>query len=247
MSTFTTTYYILKDRNTLPPNSRYVDPYDNRVYKPGKRDTLDSFLQDIELGRKLPGYEIPSLPRHDLETLVVASLVETTQSSIVPKYFLTKQALPNVSQVISLFKAVASETTHKKAVPVKHQEHRASKCSTCRFNIKTAVGATIVKTLTRDGITARNIDALGVCDMCGCGLQEKIKFHTSSILGDLSPLQIEKVLRLYGKKAFSVCWILEEVAENPALRNTLRSKIAYIAKTNPAFLQFYEQHVSENT
>jgi len=80
---------------------------------------------------------------------------------------------------------------------------------------------------------------LGICGMCGCSLQKKVKFNILPALAEVSPEQLGLVVSAYGSRAFDKCWILNESLEHGTVKNLLTGKIKAIGPTAESLLTAY--------
>lgn len=230
-------YYDLIDNSKIPPNSKYVDPYDHTTFTPlSKTETLDNFLNRIAEHRKNEGS--PEIFKTDLQHLVLASFYESSTPEQRRNYFTTRVVPPTMSQAISLAKTLAAESIHSNNVSAKHREERARKCGAandpdkCKFHNtssswKEGIKNLIMKVVGLDKLNKSDAEEhLGNCMMCGgCALGPKVRFEVMSILAGLAPESIDKLINVYGIKAFDKCWILTDSINHPRAREILKGKL----------------------
>lgn len=226
-------YYDLIDQSKLPINARYVDPYDHNIFLvTSKTESLDWFIEQIVNYRESKGF--PSLFKTDLRQLVLASLFESSTPDQRKQYFQVRTAPPTMSQLLTLSKTLAVEAVHSNNVGAKQREERAAKCNDdCKFHSraggwKESIKKAIVKVVGLDKLNkSEEEDKLGNCLMCGgCALAPKVRFEIRSVLAGLPPEYIDRLINVYGIKAFDKCWILQDAINNPRAREILQGKLA---------------------
>lgn len=224
-------FYDLIDEKKLPPGSRFVDPYDHTIFQVQIKEELPQLINRIITNREDKGY--PKLLESELRQLVIANLFESCPASVMEKYFVKRAAFPQISQMLSVVKALAVENTKLNNVSLQKRENRALKClDNCVFHSngskwsKTATSVVNSFAGLDNLITSEPEKALGVCKMCGgCSLQSKVKFSLESVLAAVTPEQLKTYLRLYGASGYGKCWIFSEALSNPKMRSLLMKKI----------------------
>lgn len=226
MAGISTTYYDLKDENSLPLGTKFVDPYDNTIYVVKPRETLAQLMTRISEHREQSNHPMLSPP--ELKALVISFLAETCDVKTLHQYFKPMAIHPQFSQVFSLARAVTHEIIHSQDVSPAQRAERAKHCLACPKHEARAVPPKLVNIALSGIFSNRSFEGqneLGRCGMCGCGLVNKVKFQVINILAELHPEQIDLMLRLVGKKAFDICWIFKEAINNPTTKRLLESKM----------------------
>lgn len=232
-------YYDLKDESNLPPNATFVDPYDGFSYAVQPKETLSQFMSRILERRRSQGY--PEMFPAEFKAIVVISLSNQADKKILDTYFIQKSVTPTVSEMISLASTTVSQLKQRSHVSYLTRQVRADKCNGCALhNNKKLIKPSITSLATKlvglnEVVQSEKEKGLGVCGVCGCGLQAKVKYETMAVLAGLTPEQLAKIVRVYGDNAFEKCWILNEAVNNPAVEQALAKKLAiagseYVAK-----------------
>lgn len=239
-------YYDLTDQSKIPENSKYVDPYDHTTFTAtSKTETLDQFINRIISYRQSKGF--PEIFKTDLYHLVLASLYQSSTPDQRKAYFSIRTVPPSLTQLVSLSKSMATEIIHGNNVSAKHREERAAKCNdNCRFHNtssswRESVKNAIVKIVGLDKLNKSEEESkLGNCMMCGgCSLQGKVRFEIMSIIAGLPPEYLDKLINVYGIKAFDKCWILQDSINNLKTREILQKKLANGKANGAPLLQAY--------
>jgi hypothetical protein len=224
----TTRYFELKNEQKLPPSGRFIDPYDNTIYKVQPQDKLSTIVQRVTENRRNHAY--PEIDHNTLTSLVSMTLAETCSDSDLRKYFKPKATIPQVSQILSFAKAVAYETVHKNSVSIKDKQGRAQKCLKCPFHKSRGIAPSIVHNLPiqvmQNSLSYPEEKHLGLCGLCGCGLQAKINFQVMGILTGLLPEQLDIAIRTLGASFFDKCWIAEEALQSLPTKKLLQVKLS---------------------
>lgn len=224
----TTRYFELKSEKRLPPSARFIDPYDNTIFPVTQQDKLQDIIDKVTQHRKTNSY--PELDEQSLRSLITMTLAETCSDSDLRKYFVPKATIPQVSQVISFAKAVAYETVHKDSVSVKNKQERARKCIACPFHKSRGTAPSIINNLPiqvlQNSLSYPEEKQLGICGLCGCGLQAKIRFKVMGILAGLTPDQLDQAIRVMGISFFDRCWIAYEALQDFTMKRLIRAKLA---------------------
>lgn len=222
-----TRYFELKDENKLPISGRFIDPYDNTIFRIQQQDKLGDIVTRVIENRRKNDY--PEIDESTLKSLIVMTLVETCSDSDLRKYFVAKATIPQVSQVISFTKALAYETVHSNNVSIKDKQSRAQKCLGCPFHKSRGVAPTIINNIPlnilKDSLTYPEESALGICGLCGCGLNTKIRFQVTGILAGITPEQLDHALRVMGVAFFDKCWIPSEALQVATTKKLLQAKL----------------------
>lgn len=231
MNTFYTRYFELKDDKKLPISGRFIDPYDNTPYLITKKDTIDAIIHKVSEDRKKK--QLPEISPSVLKPLIVMSLAETCSDKDLRDHFNPVALSPKFGQVMSFLKTVAYEATHKNTVCLKQRKERASKCLTCFFHKARAKGPNLANNLPiaamKDSLTYEEEEKLGVCGLCGCPMEAKVKFELMSVLAGLSPDQLSIGLSSFGPKMFDTCWIFQESLSRADTKRILRGKLQNIS------------------
>lgn len=225
----TTRYFELKNEDKLPPSSRFIDPYDNTIFNVTQQDKLSDIIDRVTKNREKNNY--PQLDKQNLKSLISMTLAETCSDSDLKKYFIPKATMPQVSQVISFVKAIVYETVHNENVSIKVKQERAKKClAPCPFHKSRGIAPSIVNNIPihtlQNSLSYTEENQLGVCGLCGCGLQAKIKFQVMSILAGLTPEKLDQALRTMGASFFDRCWIPAESLEVLTTKKLLQAKLS---------------------
>lgn len=227
----------------LPPQGTFIDPFDKQVYSVKPHETLDDFTLRIKTSREIKKF--PAFYPHELRALAIISLAENANKATLDKYFELKAMVPSVSEVVSLAKTIATQAATKNSVSYNNRQQRAEKCNLCVLHKKKAVvnskvAHTIGKLAGLKEVLESEVEKnLGICGMCGCSLQKKVKFSTLSAIAEVAPEELSMVVSTYGSKAFDVCWILNEALNNGAIKNIVTSKMKAISPTAEALLTAY--------
>lgn len=246
-------YYDLKDSNSLPPGSRFLDPYDHTPYLPNQGESLEQFIKRVEDDRTQKySAGCPAIVSEELKQLVVDSLFATTANKHTEKYFERKPVPITQDQVFSFIKATALNLISGVQTSPKKRKDRALHClSGCQFHRTSrqwnkAITKIISKVVgIKEALISEEEKALGVCTMCGgCALQPKVTYPLQSVLASITPDQLDDMLRKYGNSAFEVCWIFKESLSDPAAHQLLFSKISAVSNNSArgvAALQFMQR------
>lgn len=235
----TLTYHTLRDEGKLPPGTRFVDPYDHTPFLVNKGETFTQLITRIAQSREEKGYS--AIEPETLKQLVTDSLFESSSNKIKQQYFQEQQANPTQSQIFSFIRATASTLVNAVTISPKQRQTRASHClSGCRFHSKGSTwGQTLGKVVSKivgihDATTSEEEKAVGICTMCGgCALKTKVGYSLNSVLVALTPEQLDRMLAVYGNKAFEVCWIFKEAISDPQANHLLTLKLGKLNTNNP--------------
>lgn len=241
MNNVYTRYFELKNDKKLPISGRFIDPYDNTPYLITKKDTLEDIIHKVTEDRKTKN--IPPISPSVLKPLVVMSLAETCSDRDLRDCFVPVAHAPKFAQVLSFIKALATETTSKNNVSIKQRKERASKCQGCFFHKARAQGPTLINKIPleslKNSLSYEEEEKLGVCGLCGCPMQAKVKFDLMSVLAGLVPEQLDLGLTTLGPKAFDTCWIFGESLQNPNTSKLLRNKVQRASNKALAVFDYY--------
>ena len=241
-----TSYYTLIDPNKLPHTSTaIIDPYDNTTIVPQKEDTLASLTQKITTHRTQNSY--PQIPSQQLQDYIIKCLYETSSPKQKTLYFKPLKTSPTISQATQIMKAVFNEVFSKEKVSTKQATARAQKCLTCPHHKQSAKPPTLINKILPNSLESNVVfkeqEQLGVCAICGCGMQAKIKFTLHTIIASMYPDHFASLLKFSGEKAFSQCWIFEEATQTPALRALILAKLRI---ASPKYEKMYQTHIINN-
>lgn len=242
-------YYDLLNEDQLPPAGKFLDPYDNEIFKPKPRQTLFQFTEEIKNSRVVKNY--PQLLDSELRQLIVSSLYESCPKEQHTKYFVKRTSHASISQMVAVAKTLATELIHRtsEAPTLKKREQRAQFClDKCVFHKKDSVwskaAAKTIQTIV--GLTdlhnSKTEEQLGTCSMCGgCALKEKVKLQIIPIMAGLMPERIDLLVRAYKEKAFSKCWIMREALQHPQMKVNLRRKLQHLS---PQHVELLDLHIT---
>ena len=237
-------FYDLKNDNYLPLGAKFIDPYDNSTFLVSRNETLSNFTNLINKSRADKNY--PILEKDHLRSLIVASLLETTPTRDVPKYFERKTMSATLTQMFGFARSVVNERLTKNTVSTVQMKNRLENhCKGCKLrkahsswgiSVNKIVDKTmglsddkesdkVINIQDNSGISKNQEDSIGTCNMCGCGLKKKIKITNQSALVGVAPEQLDKLLKTYGEKAFDVCWIINEALASPVGKKLLQAKL----------------------
>lgn len=228
-------YNELKNESKLPPDSYFIDPYDrDKVYiKEG--ETLKQFQDRLSQIREDKG--LSPIEPEEFKTYIQMSLYESSSKDKRAAYFISKAKLPQFSELVSFVKTAVTEVYQTNKESVQKRENRASKClAPCKLHVP--LGNSFLEKATKRvvGVLANSITAkeafsypderkLGKCGMCGCFLQEKVKFNNLSNLAGVTPDNLNKILAVYKEDAFDACWMLHEAVRNQDQKKVLTGKL----------------------
>jgi len=222
-------YYDLRNESTLPVGVAFHDPIDNSVYHVKPKESLPDFINRVAKGRE--DNSLPAFFPEELKKLVVVSLAEATSPQERPKYFEPKAIVPGISDIVGLAQAMVAQRQSGDSASYLLRQERATKCHGCVLHKRSAnINKTTMKIIgklagLRDLAQSESEKALGVCGMCGCGLQSKVRFDISGTLAGVSPTHINKILQAYGSQAFDKCWILNESIQDGRFKRVLMGKV----------------------
>lgn len=235
------TYFDLIDDNTLPPGARFVDPFDQTPFLPQSGETLINFISRFNQSRIEKNYD----PLHpaELRMLIIDCFYESASPKVRKDYFVEKTATPSLAEIFQFSKTLAKTLIWEKKPAPKQRQARAKLCNSgCTFHstsstwkdsltntIKTVIG---IKDLT----SSEEEKKLGKCNLCGCALKAKVAFPLVPVLAELTPEQIDRMLRTYSTDAFKKCWIFEESLKDPAAHELLYRKLATLNSNAPRVL-----------
>lgn len=242
------TYYDLKNPDQLPKSSFFVDPYDNYTYKPEEKEPFLQFVKRIHDNRQTLGH--PDIPDKELRTLILVSLAETASERDLRNFFTPKALLPEAGELVGLAKTILKQrvaSATDQPVSYLKRQSRASKCLGCRLHqSRSTFGEFISKTIEKvagikDMIQSEKEKALGTCGACGCGLQAKVKFDIYPAISGLQSKQVGQMLRAYGSKAFSKCWILDESLKEGHTKKVLEGLVKQCGPSDENLLKTHLQ------
>lgn len=249
-----TYYFDIKNEDILPQGAIFKDPYDKNIFRVKAGETLPNFIKRIQESREEKKYR-PILDT-DLRQLVIDSLVMSMNKNHVRTYFTQRTAFPTMQSILAFITTLAYELVNSNGVSVKQQEERLDNClDDCAFHkppgmlnfsnatnklINKVVGFVSATDLRKTRQELEN-EPIGNCAMCGgCNLLEKKKFTASGVLAGLTPDALDRILRVYGPKAFGRCWQLRECIEDPKLKPIMISKLERTSVNGPELLKQYE-------
>lgn len=242
---------VLIDESKLPPNSSYLESRDNSKTIVLHNETFQQFCDRIVTIRSQKGYP-PFMP-NDLRELVLESLYTTTPPPQRSLYFKHEAFLPTFGQAISLAKTLVAQVAQNQA-PFDVREKRAVKCNKCPLHLTKSMSPMLNAVVSRaiNAVSANYEDlsklesselqkTVGACGVCGCALTNKLKVNTLSAITSLTAPQIEKITRVFGKKAFGDdgCWMLGECLTNVNLKTILNTKLRATANRSDLILEEY--------
>lgn len=251
------TYFDLIDDSKLPPNSYYIEPRDLYKVLVDKADTYLTFSQKVIAYRASKKY--PKLNPNELRFLILSSLEKNTSKQDLPKYFEQKASLPQFGQLAMLAKTITANIGQR-SVGYNTRQERAKKCLSCvihrgRNNVAamSAMKQVINAVADNSHETLKDLqlspeeEKLGTCGMCGCGLKAKVAVSSLGVLSSLGPNHIDTLLKVYGYKAFDMCWILNEALQDHNLKGLLEAKLKSSAvKGKELYLQYINEKLKES-
>lgn len=241
---FDSHHYVLKDLSSLPSSGKFIDPYDNHEYRPLKNESLSDFLVRIDTIRSEKNH--PSYTKDEFRHFVEFSLAETCSPEHLQSHFNQTATIPKFSQIYSLTRTLMAGKQLGHASYAERQS-RASHClSGCAYHQSRGGMGSKTQEIIQKFANLSEVEEshqekqLGTCSMCGCGLKAKVRFNIVSTISATAPDNILKLLTSYQSKAFSVCWILKESFDDPALRKILRAKITQSSR--PEMVKYFDEH-----
>lgn len=234
------TYFDLIDENRLPPGARFVDPYDLTVFDTKTNQTLTEFITLYEAARTEKHQ--PQITQTELKRLVVDSLYESSSPKNRANYFQQLKTPPNFVQAYHFIRTTAQTLIQGNHTPQVQRENRAQHClNNCKFHSRSSNWSKPVKKAISNlvGIQENTVSTaekmLGSCMGCGgCALQPKVGYTTQSVIANLTPDQIDMMIRVYGNQIFTQCWMFEESLQDPTVYQLLRNKILHTPQPNSA-------------
>lgn len=241
-------YYDLKSELTLPSSGKFYDPYDDAIFSPLANETLPQLMTRINNRRAAQTPPLPLFEDSELRLLVTLSLAESSSPQQLKTHFVPKAVTTEFSDAINFAKTLVSQRFYFNQQPFQTRQARASHCHACKLHkAKAAFSKTLTNTTEKlagikDYVRSPNEEALGVCGMCGCDLKNKVGFAITPILADLSPDQLQRILLLYGPKAFDVCWILKEALTDGTTARLLEAKVKHSGQRTENMLADYKSN-----
>ncbi len=233
--------YKLKDTKILPLNTKYIDPWDKTEFVPKKGEDFYSFLERVKEHNTYVDNSI-------LEEFVQLSLAHNLESGVreLGKFFDTIKKPINMLQGLNALKALSQEAFSKSVVSCKQRQERVKICLSCPLHANKSnmtIGGRVfsvalntvdkIKGVTKDKDCGEQ--KLGICSLCGCPMDSKVKFSVVNILPTITPEQLE-----YSLKRKVKCWIIEEASKDIYMKQLLFKKIAVINGVN-TFKEVYEK------
>lgn len=127
-------YYDLRNEKSLPPGSRFLDPFDHSPFLPVQGETLQEFISRIVDSREEKKY--PKIKDEELRRFVVDSLMATTPAKLADQYFERKQTLPSASQLLSFSRSTVEQIFKGNKISPYKRQTRAKHClGGCRFHV----------------------------------------------------------------------------------------------------------------
>jgi hypothetical protein len=251
-------YYDLKDYKKLPPDAVYIDPQNSKKYYPKKDQSLEDFAKAILADQTLNNQ--PTLEEEDFKVFLIASLYESSSKKSNEEYFVGKAKLPEFAQIWDLAKATAYEIHKKEVISIAQRRERALKCLGCTAfhrtknqglsgfakKLVTKVVDKVKKTSLKDSLESQEYNTLGSCGACGCDLKNKTKYSNVGALIALKVEDLDRMLKVWGHRAFDNCWILNEAIKNPEQKKMLLPKLKAGNANGPQLLDLNIEHKVKN-
>lgn len=227
-----TSYFTLKDPVSIPhSNTVILEPFDNTLFRPTPKDTLETLLSQIKKHRLDNNYQY--IDDDQLKNYIIKCLYETSTSRQKANYFKPTSSTPTISQAAQFLKAFYTEVTTSDTVSTKQAKDRATYCLKCPHHKKSATPPAFLDTIAPNSLESNlvfdELKELGVCGICGCGMQNKIKLSTNATIASLSPQNFETLFRFSNTKAFTTCWIFSEAVSKTHLTRLLSAKLRNIS------------------
>lgn len=236
------TYFTLVNENALPAFTVFVDPSDEHQTSPRKLEGLAQFSTRINTEREQRG--LPAVETEALNQLVTDVIYELAPIELRETLFKPNRTPPTLTQAYSFFKATAQTLINGVGISPKQRQARAEHClGGCAFHSSNVRWSSAAQKVTKavsfkESLQTPAEKILGHCKACGgCPLQEKVKYDLTSVLAALTPDQIDNMLRVYPKDAFTRCWMLKEALQDPSTKHLLRAKIASLRSNAPYVIQ----------